>query len=141
MLEFDRYIKDAYLDLNDPNYQFVGDALEAKRHGNISELFRHEGFEVEDDTDPNSDVCRTLILPVDGKYIVVKLSFVGPFAAVFAPGVPQTAIEKARKLIQENGLQVLDQEQLQQPCEIDLTDIDARPMIYNALFSTDDMPI
>lgn len=140
MLDFDRYIRDAYLDSENPSYQFVGEALKADRHKNISESFRHQGFEVEDDTDANSDVCRTLILPDDQKYIIVKLSFVGPFAAVFAPDASQAKVERIQRIIEENDLQILPREQLQKLCEIKLIDIDTQPTIYNALFSADDMP-
>lgn len=141
MLEFDRYIRDAYLDLNDPSYQFVGDALNADRHKNISELFRSEGFDVEDDTDPNSDVCRTLILPDDENYIIVKLSFVGPFAAVFADHVSQAKVERVQKIIEENNFQILPHKQLQKFYEAKLIDVDTKSTIYNVLFSADDMPI
>jgi hypothetical protein len=121
MMDYNTHICDAYRDLREPDYTFVRGALKAGRHNAIGAALLQQGFSVVDDTEPNSDVCRALTVARDNFQAAVKLSFVGPFAAVFRlQGVPTNV--------------------LLQPYKIALLDLDEQPTVYNALFSTDPMP-
>jgi hypothetical protein len=83
MMKYDEYIRQAYKDLQEPDYGFVQGALSTGCYDDIGSALTEFGFSIVDDTEPNTDVCRTLIVAKDGFQAVVKLSFAGPFGAVF----------------------------------------------------------
>lgn len=137
--KFKKYILYAYSDLAEPDYRFVGAALGSAQYSEIGTAFVDKGFTVQDDTEPNTDVCRTLILSKDGGQACVKLSFVGPFAAVFiltrAP-----SMQGISPALNAHGLEVLPNGVLVQPFGTDPFAGETNPVLYNLLFSWDSMP-
>jgi hypothetical protein len=140
MLDFDRYISDAYKDLENPDYSFVRLALENNLHSQIEARLEKIGFTVADDTEPNTDVCRTLIASADNKQFCIKLSFVGPFAAAFALNGSMSDMKEILDILEGSGFYILKSENLPEPYSIKLLDLDSDPTLYNALFSSDPIP-
>ncbi|XUY28404.1 hypothetical protein RMR21_014880 [Agrobacterium sp. rho-8.1] len=140
MVDFDRYISDAYKDLENPDYSFVRLALENNLHSEIEEKLKTIGFTVADDTEPNTDVCRTLIASADTKQFCIKLSFVGPFAAAFALTGSISDMKEILDSLENSGFSILENETLLTSYSINLLDLDSDPTLYNALFSSDPIP-
>lgn len=141
MVDFSKYIKEAYKDLSEPDYGFVKAALNGDRYLEIGPEFVKMGFVVEDDTEPNTDVCRTLILSKEDSHLCIKLSFVGPFAAVFPLNDMVPAVESIVTVLSAYDLHIVQKDLLVQPYDINLLDVDADPTLYNALFSSDMIPV
>ncbi|SFA75998.1 hypothetical protein SAMN03159496_00197 [Rhizobium sp. NFR07] len=139
-MNYDSYIRQAYRDLQEPDYGFVREALDAGRYDDIRPGLTTVGFSVVDDTEPNTDVCRTLIVGKDDFQAAVKLSFAGPFAAVFRLQGTNEHLQRIISLLADRGMSVLTDDVLSQAYEISLLDLDEPPTVYNALFSTDPMP-
>jgi hypothetical protein len=140
IMNYDDYIREAYKDLQEPDYRFVGQALENGRYDDIASALTGIGFSVVDDTEPNTDVCRTLIVTKDELLAVVKLSFAGPFAAVFRLKGDARDLPRLVQFLDDRGISVLSQATLSEPYQIALFDLDDEPTLYSALFSTEPMP-
>jgi hypothetical protein len=136
----DSYIREAYKDLQQPDYGFVRMALQDGRYDDISSALTVMGFSVVDDTEPNTDVCRTLIVTDDDLQTVLKLSFAGPFAAIFRLKGDVEKVPSLVHLLDDRGISVLPHSALSEPYEIALPDLDGIPTLYSVLFSTDPMP-
>ncbi len=140
MTDFRKYILEAYKDLSEPDYWFVKTALDCDRYSQIGPEFVKIGFVVQDDTEPNTDVCRTMILSKDDGKACIKLSFVGPFAAVFALN-DSWSIKGIIGVLSAHGLQIVPRDILVQSYDIKLLGLDTDPTFYNVLFSSDVMPV
>lgn len=76
LLEILSYIKDAYVDLNEPKYFFLERGNE-EADKLINEVSRF--FGLIEDTDFNEDVSRGFIISKDKTSIVLRVSLVGPY--------------------------------------------------------------
>lgn len=77
---------EAYGDLGAPSLGFVREAVDREPAGAVLRELSQR-WAVEDDTEINYEVCHTYVLR-GSRTVVVKLSFVGPYAVVvsLAPG-------------------------------------------------------
>ena len=140
MMHYDAHIRDAYKSLHEPDYSFVSKAVEQARYAEIGPSLSELGCTVVDDTDLTTDVCRTLIVTKGDLQALVRLSFAGPFAAVCQLNGEAEKLKFLMPFLADRGLSVLSQAVLELPYEIALLDLEEKPTVYNALFSTDPMP-
>lgn len=140
MFDFHTYILEPYKNLSEPDYNFVKTALRNDRYSEVGLEFNRLGFVVQDDTEPNTDVCRIFILSDNNIQACIKLSFVGPFAAVFLLNGKARRMGVILNLLDFHGFRIVPRDTFMQPHDISLFDLDSDTVLYNALFSYDAMP-
>jgi hypothetical protein len=142
-----------YGSLSSPEFFFVRKALdEDPFRGLIDELA--SDFQIEEDTDPNDDVSFGYLLTKDSKQWVLRISMVGPYAALFRMkrnGGGEVVEESSNvyveerniiQLVKQASIQFLTQAELEQPVEMNLSNTEPENVkIYQVLFSdTDFLP-
>jgi hypothetical protein len=145
-------IRSAYGSLDQPEFHFVGRALNERPYNALIQQL--EGaFSVEHDTDPNDDVSFVYLLSADGRRWMLRLSMVGPYALllrlhedhlveVISPREPSSDAleEQVFILLSGNGIRVLAKDELMRRVPLRL--FNARPgnvRIYHALFEDTDV--
>lgn len=143
-------ILDAYGTIDRPDFHFVGREASNGRYDHLVGALSQR-FEIEDLTDPNSDVGRLVRLQRGPAEWFLWLSYVGPYAALLKPvsGTrqdvrPSPSTSEERQIFDEcwaNGLVLLDRETLATPVQLALQNTaPERVNVFNALFSDVDIP-
>lgn len=146
-----RQIERTYGSLGDPDFSFVGAALEERPYDALVEAAT-AGFAATEDTDEDDDVAFNYLLGRDGDRWALSISMVGPYALfarisqawdeILTPATTDLAPHEHRVIdvLTGAGLRLLGREELERPVALALTGPDD-VRIYHALFSdTDGLP-
>ena len=149
--EIDRSILQRYGSLEDPDFGFVQELLARDPCAGLREALATD-FEVEEATDPNDDVCCSVVLRVGGRVWLLQQSLLGPYAVLLrdcdGPSevvADATATFDPRErlvldLLERAGLQILDRATLERPVALELFNAEPdRVCVYQALFSDTDV--
>jgi len=139
-----------YGSLENPRFDFVETAIDDRPYDAlVRELDTH--FSVEEDTDPNDDVSFGFLLRRDTRRWVLRLSMVGPYAAltrlrghrVFLVDPDRTDLSDVEQeilgIVQAHGLTPIDQATLTVRVPLRLHNTDPENVrLYQALFTDTD---
>ncbi|GAA2208749.1 hypothetical protein GCM10009850_042070 [Nonomuraea monospora] len=140
----------AYGDLDHPTWHFVTEMAARQPYADVLRRLRADG-EVTDDTDVNCDVSFTY-LARRRRYLTVRLSMVGPYAAILSSGADglgpfqvistrdqcADASEQAIfDLVSRSGFVILSREELQERMPISLRETGRPSTVYAAFFEPD----
>jgi hypothetical protein len=157
MVKFDEvmeWIRTAYGSLEQPCFGFIQAAASDPRYRELRTMLA-ERFELQRDTDLNSDVSFGYVLHIGVERWVLRVSMVGPYAMLLRLHQPgddlpvansdPSSSEAERQLIdavERSGFRLLDRDLLSQPVPLTLFNTAAdRTRIYQALFvDTDFLP-
>jgi len=143
-------IKRTYTSLEQPDFSFVSKAISSKPYGSLIQkigIF----FEVEEITDSNDDVSFRYLLSKSRKQWIIELSMLGFYATVFRISdvgsiivvTKNTSVQDEKKLVSllmEYRLKILEEQELEQPFPIKLSNTEVEnTCIYQALFSDTDV--
>lgn len=143
------HIRAAYGSTAEPDFSFVQIAVRERPHQELIEKLQQD-FRVQEDTDPNDDVSFGYLLAADSGSWLLRLSMVGPLAALFrldeglnvaqvlTPARPDLHGMERRilTLVAESGFSTLGQDILEQPVSLKLFNTDPDDVrVYQALFS------
>ncbi|QSB14630.1 hypothetical protein JQS43_24730 [Natronosporangium hydrolyticum] len=133
----------------EPDYRLLREALASGPYQELIAALAAR-FTVDEDTDPNFDHGRCLLLQDDPQLWALDLSAVGPFAAfgrvelgwtrVIEPGQPDLDAAEQWVIAQlaAHDLRLLDRDVLELPVPLRLAHA-ADPRVYQALFSDTDL--
>lgn len=139
----------SYGSFDRPSWHFVAEVASRDPYVEIREEMS-TFCDVRDDTDVNCDVCFTLIVQPQG--LVVRLSMVGPYAAIFAIetgkaelprviasfGDCQTDSERSLfRILASNGFIALSEEEMRKRLPLRLVAGEETCSIYAAFFETE----
>lgn len=79
--EFDQAIKNAYLDMANPNFAFVMEEYNSSKYKNIIAAISSR-FEIRDNTELNYDVCLSLEVILQKGIVYIYISFVGQYVFI-----------------------------------------------------------
>ena len=148
--EIERCVLSAYTDRQEPSYAFVQPRRAEDPYADLRDSLGRLCV-LTDDTDLNTDVAECLLAAAhsDSERIFLRLSYVGPFAAVFRltpDGLallldPESTVltqfeQAALDAVKSAGVAVLGRGELERPIELMLEDSEAGSSpVYQALFS------
>jgi len=143
-------IKRTYTSLEQPDFSFVSKAISSRPYESLIQQMRSL-FEVEELTDSNDDVSFRYLLSRSKNQWVVELSMLGRYATVLrisevgpirvvTQNISVQEEQKIFSLLMENQFKVLEQQELEQPFPIRLSNTEPENVcIYQALFSDTDV--
>ena len=156
MSDYERTLKDikqsvakSYKSLNEPNYDFVTAALATRPFEHVLAGLGSASVSVTEDTDPNDDVSFGFLVSEGDQQLVVRMSMVGPFAAILrleADGERVTVVELGPGLsslergvihvLTERGLTILDREVMSAQLNLKLFNTESNDVrVFQALFT------
>ncbi len=143
--EFLDVLERNYKSLEQPDFSFVSSAISSKPYDALIKNLR-ELFDVEEITDTNDDVSFRYLLSKSSEQWVVELSMLGRYAVILGQHGLVTLSHSTQQeqrilsLLLENQFVVLEQQQLEQPVSITLSNTEPENVcIYQALFSDTDL--
>ncbi len=139
-----------YKSLEYPDYSFVNKAISSRPYDSLIQQIKSL-FEVEEITDSNDDVSFRYLLSKSKNQWVIELSMLGLYAAVLRLSdvmpikvVTQNASDhdeqKIFSLLLESQFEILEQQELEHPFSIKLSNTEPEnACIYQALFTDTDV--
>lgn len=140
-----------YGSLEDPRFGFKREALKADPYRALIDTLK-ASFTLTEDTDINDDVSFGLVLQAPGGLRVLRLSMIGPYAALLRPAargayeavddatLANPAERRLRDVLRASGIELLDQATLSAPLPMELSNTPAdRCRVYQALFVDADL--
>ena len=143
-------IKRTYISLEQPDFSFISKAISSRPYESLIQQIRSL-FEVEELTDSNDDVSFRYLLSKQKNQWLVELSMLGRYATVLRISeigpirviTQNTCAQEEQKifsLLMENQFKILEQQELEQPFPLSLSNAEPENVcIYQALFSDTDV--
>ena len=145
-------IHEKYKALDAPDFSFVREVLANRPYAKVTQKIA-QGFELEEDTDPNDDVSFGYLLTKGHQRWMLRISMVGPYAVLFrldspegikvvSPGMPGLSAAETSlvTLLSEARIRLLDRDTLCLPVPIQLFNTEPEnSRLYQALFVDSDV--